>query len=215
MKTLIIFCLVSFLAVSTVNANIINVMLETNYGDIELALDDVAAPITVANFVSYVNDGFYNGLLFHRVIADFVIQGGGYDQSLNQIAPTYAPIVNESYNGLKNLRGTLAMARTTEPHSATSQFFINHVDNQFLDFGEIVYDGMGNAYYTVGYCVFGEVIEGMDVVDAIAGVATETVSPMTDVPVIDVVINNAYVVPEPTTIALLTLGGLLIRKRRA
>ena len=159
------------------------VLIQTNYGDIELELFINEAPITVANFLDYVNSGFYNGLIFHRVIDEFMIQGGGFDQDYNQMA-TNAPIINESSNGLSNLRGTIAMARTSNPNSATSQFFINQVDNAFLDAGD-------------GYCVFGQVISGMDTVDAISvvdtndGVSFPAVGPMDDVPVENVIIYKA------------------------
>jgi cyclophilin family peptidyl-prolyl cis-trans isomerase len=184
-----------------VNGEITEVMFETNFGDITMELYPDEVPVTVANFLNYVNDGFYDGLIFHRVIAGFVIQGGGYDQDLNHIAPTYPPIVNESSNGLSNLRGTIGMARTVEPDSATSQFYINHADNQLLDYGDT----------HAGYCVFGRVIEGMNVVDIIAAVETYTLN---DWPVNDVIIQNATVVPEPCSLILLSLGGLVLRRRR-
>lgn len=138
------------------------VRLETNYGNIFIELFQTEAPATVDNFLAYVNDGFYDGLLFHRVIEDFMIQAGSYyvyDSNFYERSAD-PPIVNESYNGLSNLRGTVAMARTTEPNSATSQFFINHIDNLFLD--------RQNSSDGFGYCVFGKVIKGLDVVDAIA-----------------------------------------------
>lgn len=138
------------------------VLLETNFGDIVIELYPRQAPITVDNFLGYVNSGFYDGLLFHRVMEGFMIQGGGFYLENLTIYPRQpgSPIINESDNGLRNLRGTIAMARTTEPDSATSQFFINHVDNLFLD--------RENAEDEVGYCVFGRVVRGMDVVDNIA-----------------------------------------------
>lgn len=135
------------------------VTLVTNYGDIVIDLNSLLAPGTVENFLEYANSDFYDNLVFHRVIQNFMIQGGGYDLSLNKRTPR-DPIVNESYNGLSNLRGTIAMARTSDPNSATSEFFINHVDNLFLD--------RANAADGYGYCVFGEVISGMAVVDTIA-----------------------------------------------
>ena len=219
MKKLVLLCLFAVMT-TIVNGEIVEVMFETNFGDIALELYPDDAPVTVANFLNYVNDGFYDGQIIHRVISDFVIQGGLFNQNLERITPTFGAIVNESYNGLKNLRGTIAMARTVEPHSATSQFFINHVDNQFLDFGEIAYDSSNNAYYKVGYCVFGRVIEGMNVVDAIAVTPTTTQSvegfTYDDFPINPTVdIYRAYVVPEPST-CLLLLGALpFLRKRKA
>lgn len=137
------------------------VLIKTSKGDIKVELDKEKAPISVENFLSYVNDGFYNGTIFHRVIKNFMIQGGGFTTDMKQ-KPTKDPIKNEAENGLSNSRGTIAMARTGVVDSATSQFFVNHRDNKFLDHG--VRD--------FGYAVFGKVTEGMDVVDAIAGVAT-------------------------------------------
>lgn len=161
-------------------------------GSIVLELYADEAPVTVANFIDYVESGFYDGLIFHRVIENFMIQGGGFDPDLVPVTPGPA-IINESTNGLSNVRGTVAMARTSAPHSATSDFFINHVDNLFLDFGSVVYDGNNTAYYTAGYCVFGEVISGMTVVDAIAVLPTATEGGMDDVPVSDVIIQSATV----------------------
>ena len=143
-------------------------------GTIKLALDDEKAPATVANFVQYANDGHYAGTIFHRVIDGFMIQGGGFTRGMNQ-KPTRDPVRNEAMNGLKNLRGTIAMARTMVVDSATSQFFINLVDNDFLDFRAPTPQGFG-------YAVFGKVTEGMDVVDAIAKVKTGTVGPHQNVP---------------------------------
>ncbi len=138
------------------------VVLETNFGDIVVELFPDDAPITVDNFLGYVNSGFYDGLLFHRVIEGFMIQGGGYylEDYIIYYRSTGEPIISESYNGLSNVRGTIAMARGGDPNSATSQFYINHADNLFLD-RENCSDG-------VGYCVFGRVVSGMDVVDSIA-----------------------------------------------
>jgi len=147
------------------------VRMETSLGTMVIELDEDLAPITVANFLTYVDEGFFDGTdglgatTFHRVMSGFMIQGGGLTEDLTAKA-THAPIVNESDNGLSNLRGTLAMARTNDPDSATSQFFINHVDNEFLDI-----DGQ----YPPGYAVFGELVEGLDVLDTIAEVPTETV----------------------------------------
>ena len=138
--------------------------IETTMGTITLALDEAKAPATVANFAQYARDGHYNGTVFHRVIDGFMIQGGGFTKEMNQ-KPTREPIRNEAVNGLKNRRGTIAMARTMVVDSATSQFFINLVDNDFLDFTSPTPQGFG-------YAVFGEVIDGMSVVDAIAKVKT-------------------------------------------
>jgi cyclophilin family peptidyl-prolyl cis-trans isomerase len=166
------------------HAETVNVRLETTLGVIELALDGEKAPLTTANFVQYVKDGHYDGLVFHRVIRGFMIQGGGYDENNRQRA-TRAPVKNEAANGLKNTRGTIAMARTSDPHSASSQFFINHADNAFLDHpGQ---DGWG-------YAVFGKVTAGMDVVDAIANTRTGALPPFgRDVPVEPIVIRRAVV----------------------
>lgn len=148
-----------------------HVVLETNFGEIVLELFPDQAPVTVDNFLGYVNSDFYDGLLFHRVIFGFMIQGGGFFVAGNTLyqLPPGDPIINESYNGLRNLRGTIAMARTTDPDSATSQFFINHVDNPDLD---------RKSSSDVGYCVFGQVVNGMDVVDAIATVGTIDLNPL-------------------------------------
>jgi len=162
------------------------VKLKTSMGDIVIELNEKAAPVTVKNFLGYIEDGFYDGKIFHRVIRDFMIQGGGFTTEMTQ-SQTRAPIVNEAGNGLKNDRGTIAMARTNDPNSATAQFFINHRNNDFLN-----YAGKGNP----GYAVFGKTIEGMDVVDAIASVQTTTRAGMSDVPVEPVVITSAEIVSE-------------------
>ncbi|MDY5486008.1 MAG: peptidylprolyl isomerase [Desulfovibrio sp.] len=159
------------------------VLLETTSGDILVELYPDKAPETVANFLKYVDDGFYNNTIFHRVIPGFMIQGGGLSARMQQ-KDTSAPIKNEADNGLKNDRGTIAMARTMDPHSATAQFFINLVDNDFLNFQA----PSGNGW---GYCVFGRVTEGMDVVDKIAKVKTTTVGMYQDVPSDLVVITGA------------------------
>lgn len=159
------------------------VKLHTNHGVITLELDADKAPQTVANFLAYVEAGHYNNTIFHRVIGNFMIQGGGFEPGMRQ-KPTGAPIENEASNGLKNARGTIAMARTSDPHSATAQFFINVSDNEFLDFKSATGQGWG-------YCVFGRVVEGMDVVDAIKGVRTGNKGFHQDVPVEDVVIARA------------------------
>lgn len=163
----------------------VRVLMETSMGDITLELDADKAPKSTANFVQYVEDKHFDGLVFHRVIKGFMIQGGGYDASYAQ-RKTRAPIENEAKNGLKNARGTIAMARTSDPHSASSQFFINHSDNTFLDYpGQ---DGWG-------YAVFGKVVNGMDVVDKIAEVPTGAIRPFgRDVPVEQVVIEKVTVV---------------------
>ncbi|HDY85374.1 MAG TPA: peptidyl-prolyl cis-trans isomerase [Methylophaga sp.] len=162
------------------------VKLETNYGNIVIELDAEKAPNTVANFLSYVNDGFYDGTIFHRVIKDFMIQGGGFTEEFVQKTPK-APIKNEANNGLSNVQGSVAMARTGDPHSATAQFFINTVDNNFLDFR-----GENGAAW--GYAVFGQVIEGMEVVEAIRTVSTGSKDGHSDVPNETVMINSATVV---------------------
>lgn len=162
------------------------VRMETNRGVIVLELDQKAAPKTVENFLQYVQDGFYDGTIFHRVIKKFMVQGGGFTQDLRQ-KPTQEPIANEAGNGLKNLRGTVAMARTSDPHSATAQFFINTVDNGFLD-------NKGKTSDTWGYCVFGKVVEGMNNVDVIENLPTTTKSGFRDVPTSTVIIEKAVVV---------------------
>ena len=151
-------------------------------GTITLALDDGKAPETVANFVKYAKDGHYDGTIFHRVIDGFMIQGGGFTKDMNQ-KETREPIRNEAMNGLKNRRGTIAMARTMVVDSATSQFFINLVDNDFLDFQNPTPQGFG-------YAVFGEVTDGMDVVDAIAKAKTGSVGPYQNVPEEAIVIKK-------------------------
>lgn len=160
-------------------------------GTIVLELYADKAPITVANFLDYVQSGFYDGLIFHAADS-FAVDGGGYDITLVK-QPTNPSIINESINGLVNLRGTIAMDRANLPHSATSIFYINRVDNESLDFGTVYYD-LDQSYYGVGYCVFGEVVSGMDVVDAIGSVATtnEGVG-LENVPETDIVINSARV----------------------
>ncbi len=160
------------------------IKLTTNHGDILIELDAEKAPITCENFERYARDGHFDGTMFHRVINGFMIQGGGMNPDFSQ-KPTREPIQNEAKNGLKNLTGTIAMARTTEPHSASSQFFINVSDNDFLDYpGQ---DGWG-------YCVFGRVNEGMDVVNTIKAVKTRSKAGHQDVPVEDVIIEKAEIV---------------------
>lgn len=160
-----------------------SVVMETSYGSITIELDSAKAPGSVANFLAYVDAGFYDGTIFHRVIPDFMIQGGGFTADLKQ-KPTRPAIKNEAANGLRNLRGTIAMARTNVVDSATSQFFINHKDNPFLDH-------RAPNPKDFGYAVFGRVSSGMDVVDRIAGVQTRGTNPMfQNLPVQTVVINS-------------------------
>jgi len=163
-----------------------HVELQTNHGTIRLELDDEKAPNSVRNFISYVEKGHYDGTVFHRVIKGFMIQGGGFAPGMSQ-KPTDAPIQNEASNGLKNTHYSVAMARTSAPHSATAQFFINTTNNGFLDFKSETPQGWG-------YAVFGKVVEGMEVVDAIEGVKTSRKSGHDDVPVEDVIIQSAKVV---------------------
>ena len=151
------------------------VRMTTSHGVIDIVLHEDKAPRSVANFLRYVDDGYYAGTIFHRVIRGFMLQGGGFDAEL-QKKDTHPPIQNEANNGLKNIRGTLAMARTNDPHSATAQFFINHVDNAYLDHS-------GETLRGWGYAVFGEVSAGMDVVDKIAAIPTGVSGPFrSDVP---------------------------------
>ena len=159
--------------------------IETTMGTISLELDEAKAPATVKNFVEYANSGHYDGTIFHRVIDGFMIQGGGFTKSMDQ-KPTREPIRNEAMNGLKNKRGTIAMARTMVVDSATSQFFINLVDNAFLDFTNPTPQGFG-------YAVFGKVTDGMDVVDAIAKVKTGFSGPHQNVPEEPVVIRKVKI----------------------
>ncbi len=159
------------------------IKMTTTSGDITIELYEDDAPISSENFMEYVKDDFFNDTIFHRVIPNFMIQGGGMTEDMMS-KPTRAPIKNEAKNGKKNLRGTLAMARTMEIDSATSQFFINLVDNNFLDHGDRDF----------GYAVFGEVIEGMDVVDKIAGVSTESNQGHQDVPTDPIFIKEVVIV---------------------
>jgi cyclophilin family peptidyl-prolyl cis-trans isomerase len=162
------------------------VKFETSMGDIVVELDEKAAPVSVRNFLRYVNEGFYDGVIFHRVIPNFMIQGGGFTVDMEKKA-TREPIVNEASNGLSNVRGSIAMARTNIPDSATSQFFINHKDNGFLDYVD---------ESRPGYAVFGKTIEGMDVVDKIASVSTGVRNGRKDVPVEPVIIKSAKVISK-------------------
>ncbi len=174
-------------AENTAAAETINISLTTSKGTIELALYPDKAPKTVANFVEYVNAGYFEGTIFHRVIKGFMIQGGGMTETM-QPKPNRKPIPIEADNGVKNLRGTIAMARTADPNSATSQFFINTVDNDFLNFKAKTPQGWG-------YCAFGKVTKGMEVVDAIENVNTGTRSGHQDVPEESIVITAAQVLP--------------------
>lgn len=162
------------------------ILMKTSKGDIKIELDWDKAPKTVDNFLGYVESGHYNGTIFHRVIDGFMIQGGGFDKSMNQ-KTARRTVENEAKNGLKNVAGSIAMARTPDPHSASAQFFINVKDNAFLDYpGQ---DGWG-------YCVFGMVVEGMDVVNAIKGVSTRNVGQFQNVPKEPVVITEVSVIDE-------------------
>ncbi|MEM7405267.1 MAG: peptidylprolyl isomerase [Pseudomonadota bacterium] len=165
-----------------------HVRLSTNLGDIDIELDADKAPETVQNFVQYVQDGHYDGTIFHRVIPGFMVQGGGFTADMDQKS-TRAPVKNEADNGLKNNVGTLAMARTQDPHSASAQFFINVEDNEFLNFSAPTRQGWG-------YCVFGKVSAGMDVVDQMTDVPTGSRGMHNDVPKEDIVINTASVISE-------------------
>lgn len=162
------------------------VKLETSLGNIILQLDKEKAPLTTENFLQYVKDGFYDGTLFHRVIPGFMAQGGGFSADFTQ-KQTRAPIPNEADNGLKNRRGTVAMARTADPHSATAQFFINYADNAFLDYKNSTPQGWG-------YAVFGQVVEGMEVVDEMAKIPTGSSGMHQNVPKTDIVIEKAALI---------------------
>lgn len=164
----------------------VEVLMKTSKGDITLTLDPDKAPKTVENFLRYVDEGFYNGTIFHRVISGFMIQGGGLTPDMAK-KKTHDPVSNEAKNGLKNVRGSIAMARTRDPHSATAQFFINHRDNANLDYPS--FDGWG-------YAVFGKVTHGMDVVDTIAAVKTANQGGRGDVPVEPVIIESISRIEE-------------------
>lgn len=167
------------------------ITLQTNLGNIKIELDTKNTPVTAQNFLTYAKEGFYDGTIFHRVMNGFMVQGGGFDSNMRQKSGK-APIRNEANKGGKNLRGTLAMARTSDPHSASSQFFINVVDNDFLNFTA----ESGNGW---GYCVFGKVTEGMEVVDKIKQVSTTNRSGHQNVPVDNVVIEKVVVTEDETT----------------
>ena len=192
MKYLILFGVMAILCginkLSWADAQAPRVKLTTNHGDIVLELNLQAAPKTTENFLSYVRNGFYDGVIFHRVINGFMIQGGGFTPDMKQKA-TNAPIANEADNGLKNDAGTIAMARTNDPNSASSQFFINTVKNDYLNYKSKTPQGWG-------YCVFGKVIEGMETVKAIENVNTGNRGGHQDVPVEPVIIERAVILEE-------------------
>ncbi len=164
------------------------IVMTTSFGEIKIELNKDKAPETTANFEQYVKDGFYDGTIFHRVIDNFMVQGGGMEPGMKE-KTTRAPIKNEADNGLNNAKGTLAMARTMDPNSATAQFFINLADNKFLDHRSPTPDGWG-------YCVFAEVVEGMDVVEKIKNVATTNTGMHQDVPAEDVIIEKVVIEEE-------------------
>lgn len=178
--------MIILMTTSNAQAETTMVKMETSKGVITLELDGDNAPKTVANFLTYVQEGFYDGTIFHRVIPNFMIQGGGFTADMSQ-KPTHDPVQNEANNGLKNETGTIAMARTQDPHSATAQFFINVKDNDFLNFS-------GETTQGWGYAVFGKVTEGMDVVNAIKNVQTTTAGPHQDVPAETVTIEKVTIV---------------------
>lgn len=184
--TLLLTTTLSFSTEKTMSDTQTKVKLTTNLGEMIIQLNTEKAPLSSANFLRYVNEGFYNGTIFHRVIPDFMAQGGGFDTNFNQ-KTVHAPINNEANNGLLNTRGTLAMARTNDPNSATGQFFINYKDNSFLNHTSQTSSGWG-------YAVFGEVIEGMDVADAMAKEATGNRNGHQDVPKTDIIIEKAEVI---------------------
>jgi peptidyl-prolyl cis-trans isomerase B (cyclophilin B) len=161
------------------------VVLQTNYGDIKLELDFEKTPITAENFMAYAKSGFYDGTIFHRVINNFMVQGGGFDEKMKQKS-TQAAIKNEANLGDTNKRGTIAMARTGDPHSATAQFFINVVDNDFLNFKSETDSGWG-------YCVFGRVTDGMDIIDKIKKVSTKDQSGHQNVPIENIIIEKVII----------------------
>jgi peptidyl-prolyl cis-trans isomerase A (cyclophilin A) len=186
-RTLVTFATLlslSALAPAALAAAQTHVLLTTSAGNIELELDAQKAPVSVKNFVDYVQSGYYNNTIFHRVIPGFMVQGGGFGENMQQKI-TNAPIKNEADNGLRNLRGTISMARTADKDSATSQFFLNVADNAFLDHGQRDF----------GYAVFGKIVKGMDVVDKISQVKTENVGPYQNVPSKPIVLLSAKVLP--------------------
>ncbi len=183
---LFLFSTLSFATEKPMSDTQTKVKMTTSLGTIVIELDNAKAPVSAANFADYVKSGFYNGTIFHRVIPGFMAQGGGFDSSFQQ-KDTKAPIKNEADNGLKNDRGTLAMARTNDPNSATAQFFINYKDNGFLNHTSPTPSGWG-------YAVFGKVVEGMDVVDEMAKQPTGNRGMHQDVPKTDIVIEKAEIV---------------------
>lgn len=185
-KILLTLLLTAVFSYSAMAENV-RILMETNQGNIVLELDKEKAPKTVDNFLTYMNEDFYNGTIFHRVIKDFMIQGGGFTPDM-QRKKTHDPVENEAKNGLKNKRGSIAMARTSAPHSATAQFFINHKDNDFLD--------NANSRDGWGYCVFGKVVEGMDVVDKIANQKTGVKNRLPNVPETPILIEKVSVQPS-------------------
>ncbi len=190
--TAAVVAMAAFLGLGAVAAQgATRVLLTTSAGDIEIELFPDKAPETVANFLQYVDDGYYEGTVFHRVIEGFMIQGGGMTPDLKRKS-TRGAVKNEANNGLSNRRGTIAMARTPDPHSATAQFFINTRDNIPLDYKNLP-DGQVRMETDWGYCVFGRVVAGMDVVDRIEGVKTTSKGPLKDVPATPVVIEKAAV----------------------
>lgn len=182
--TFVALCSLTAMSSAAFAAGETHVMLTTSAGNIELALDSQKAPVSTKNFVDYVNSGYYNNTVFHRVIPGFMVQGGGFTADMQQ-KTTNAPIKNEADNGLRNLRGTISMARTADKDSATSQFFLNVADNAFLDHGQRDF----------GYAVFGKVVKGMDVVDKISQAPTGNVGPYQNVPSKPIVILSAKVLP--------------------
>ncbi len=181
MKFIISLCLFSFAMIGPVHAKT-KVLMKTNHGDITLELYDKQAPLTVKNFLQYVDQGFYKDTIFHRVIDNFMIQGGGFTTNL-QKKKTAAPVKNEATNRISNTNGTIAMARTSDPHSATGQFFINVKDNNFLDHRNTSTAGFG-------YCVFGRVIKGMTVVNKIKKMQTRANGPFQNLPMTNVIIQS-------------------------
>ncbi len=179
---------VAFTALNLYEQETLMILLTTNFGDIKLELDHDKAPETAKNFEQYVRDGFYDGLIFHRVISNFMIQGGGFEPGMTP-RKTRDSIQNEADNGLSNMQGTIAMARTMDPHSATAQFFINVENNGFLDHTAKNAEGWG-------YCVFGKVVEGMETVNAIRAVRTTMRAGHQDVPADDVIIEKAEVLED-------------------